>query len=75
MNFTTPLRIGTCFFLRGMNMAISLVPLFCIQNIILVHTMDLWEGGDLFDIVINTFSHMPPKNLAKWACSLKMKIT
>lgn len=30
--------------------------------------MDLWEGGDLFDIVINTFSHMPPKNSAKYAC-------
>lgn len=43
-------------------MAISLIPLFCIQNIVLVDTMDLWERGDLFAIVINTFSHMPPKN-------------
>lgn len=53
-------------------MAISLVALFCIQNIILVHTVDLW---DLLDIVTNTFSPVPPKHSAKCACSLKMKIT
>lgn len=75
MNFTTALRMDISLFLGGMNMAISLVSLFCIQNIILVHTMNLWEGGDLFDIAINTFPHMLPKNSAKCACSLKMKIT
>jgi len=29
---------------------------------LLTLTMDVWRGGNLFDIVISAFSHMPPEN-------------
>lgn len=27
---------------------------------------DMWRGGNLFDIVINTFSHVPPENTIRY---------